>query len=428
LVTDKKWIKGTGGMYIKKPTRGARAGETCYWARVWIKSRKDFAHFFLGLTPKQAERKMREILGDPEAALAKREEERAVVLSFGQVMDLFLANYHSRGSTGYYHDVLKAPRAFMEDMLVSDINPETVDRYLQQRRDLRTKGTVRMLDGKKIVIGAGRRKVSESTLRKELIALGTMFKWAKRKGYVHSNPADAESMPRPTETFDPQAIRWLTDDELANLRSVSAPWLRNVIGWATETGMDKGKIRRLRWQELDLDRADGRIAAGRFAMQRDKTGKPIRQELSDGAVAVLNRAGKVRHAFGVVFLDASGQLIEEKVLDWALGRVYEAAGIKGCNFRTFRHTFATRALRRGIPREVVAKMMGHSTAFITERYMHVADDQLKAAAKALSGPERLGGNNQASTDRDRIADAAGAGSATAPPTVPPAATREAGVA
>jgi len=114
--------------------------------------------------------------------------------------------------------------------------------------------------------------------------------------------------------------------------------------------MDKGKVRRLRWSELDLDRADGRVVTGRFAMQRDKTGKPIRQELSDGAVEALNRAGKVRHASGVVFLDADAHPIEEKVLDWALGCAYKAAKITGCNFRTFRHTFATRALAQRAPR------------------------------------------------------------------------------
>jgi len=36
-------------------------------------------------------------------------------------------------------------------------------------------------------------------------------------------------------------------------------------------------------------------------------------------------------------------------------------------------------------------VMGHSNAFITERYMHVADDQLETAAEAMSGPERLTG-------------------------------------
>ena len=48
-------------------------------------------------------------------------------------------------------------------------------------------------------------------------------------------------------------------------------------------------------------------------------------------------------------------------------------------------------------------MMGHSTAFITERYMHVADE-IKAAAKALSGPERMVGSNEALTDKGRVTE------------------------
>jgi integrase len=141
-------------------------------------------------------------------------------------------------------------------------------------------------------------------------------------------------------------------------------------------------------------------------MQREKTGRPLRQELTAGAVEVLSHASKTRHASGVIFLDPAGQPIEEKVLDWALGKAYREANITGCNFRTFRHTFATRALRRGVSREVLAKMMGHSTAFITERYMHVADDQLRAAAWALSGPERLNGSNMTVSPEEPISGGA----------------------
>lgn len=229
--------------------------------------------------------------------------------------------------------------------------------------------------------------MSDSSIRKELIGIGTAYRWGKREGLVQMNPADPDSVRRPEEPF--REARGLTDDELSALRAATAPWLRNVITWATETGMDKGKVRHLRWPELDLTRAEGRNVAGRFAMQRDKTGKPVRQVLSAGAVEALNLAGKVRHATGFVFLDPEGQPIAEKALDWALDSAYKTAKIAGCNFRTFRHTFATRALRRGVPREVVARMMGHSTAYVTDRYMHVQDDQLEAAAEAMRGPERL---------------------------------------
>jgi integrase len=242
-----------------------------------------------------------------------------------------------------------------------------------------------------------REEVSDSTARKEIVSLSTFFRWAKRMGHVTNNPADADSVPRPPESFDPQNVRWLSNEELIRLRSACPPWLKLVVIWATETGMDRGKIRRLRWQELEIDRDGRRIVGGLFALQRDKTGKPVRQVLTRRAIWVLNLAAKTRHTGGNVFLDGSAQPIEERALEWALTKAYKGAGITGCNFRTFRHTFATRALRREVPREVVAKMMGHSAAFITERYMHVADDQLQAAARALSGPERIDGSNMAVT-------------------------------
>src|SRR5206468_1338878 len=145
-----------------------------------------------------------------------------------------------------------------------------------------------------------------------------------------------------------------------------------------------------------------------------------------GTVDALNRAAKLRHASGAVFLDAQGQLIAEKVLEWAVVQVYKTAKIAGCNFRSFRHTMATRALRRGVPVPVVARMMGHSSTFITDRYMHVKDDQLEAAAEAMSGPERLAGRE--SEGRGRMPPASVPGSATAPPTAPPEEAAAAGTA
>jgi integrase len=381
------------GIYSK--TRRGRDGESVetFYVRVWIPSERKMLTWKAGHTPRQAERKQRQVQGDPDGAAAKRASAReaqkaakSAAYTVAQLFDAFTAGYRSRGRTGFHGKILDASQTFMGSRPAASVTRALLDAYVTERESVQRK------DG-------GGRRVSDSTIRKELIGIGTAYRWGKAQGLVQSNPADAENMPRPKETFD--EARSLTDDEYSDVRSVSAPWLRNVIAWAAETGMDKGKVRRLRWQELDLERADGRIVAGRFAMQRDKTGKPVRQVLSEGAVEVLNRAAKVRHASGIVFLGTDGQPIEEKALDWALGCAYKAAGIAGCNFRTLRHSFATRALRRGVPVPVLAKMMGHGNSFITERYMHVADDQLQAAAQAMSGPERL-------TGRDRI-----------PPAMPP---------
>lgn len=297
-------------------------------------------------------------------------------VSFDDLVKKFLLEYKPRsGRNDYYKEQSEVWLKYFEGKRVADITSAEVVRMLHSRLE----------------------DISASTARKELVSLSTLFRWAKRAGLASNNPADADNVERPREMFNPQEIRWLTDDELTNLKGSSPVWLRAVIIWAAETGMDRGKIRSLRWQELDLERFQGRVVAGRFAMQRDKTGKPVRQELTDGAMEALNLASRTRHKDGTVFLNPLGQPIQEKALEWAIKKAYNAVEIKGCNFRTFRHTFATRALRRGVPREVVAMMMGHSTAFMTERYMHVADDQLRAAAQALNGPERLGGSQMAVT-------------------------------
>ena len=293
---------------------------------------------------------------------------------FDDLVRRFLLEYKPRsGRNDYYKEQSEVWLRYFAGQRVADISSPDV---------------VKMLNGRL-------EAVSASTARKELVSLSTLFRWAKRAGLASINPAEADSVERPREVFNPLGVRWLTDDELTNLKATSPVWLRAVISWATETGMDRGKIRSLRWQELDLERVQGRIVAGRFAIQRDKTGKAVRQELTYGAMEALNLASRTRHKDGTVFLNPAGQPIQEKALEWAIKKAYHAVGIRGCNFRTFRHTFATRALRRGVPREVVAMMMGHSTAFMTERYMHVADDQLRAAAQALNGPERLGGSHMA---------------------------------
>ncbi len=300
----------------------------------------------------------------------------AASLGFKDLVKRFLGEYRPRsGRIDYYAEQSHVWLRFFEDHTVAEVTSRDVADMLNRRRE----------------------EVSDSTARKEIVSLSTFFRWAKRMGHVTNNPADADSVQRPPESFNPQDIRWLSDEELIRLRSACPMWLKLVVTWATETGMDRGKIRRLRWRELEIDRDGRRIVGGRFALQRDKTGKPVRQVLTKRAISVLNLASKMRHTDGNVFLDAGAQPIEERALEWALTKAYKESAIVGCNFKTFRHTFATRALRRGVPREVVAKMMGHSAAFITERYMHVADDQLQAAARALSGPEKIDGSNMAVT-------------------------------
>ena len=54
-------------------------------------------------------------------------------------------------------------------------------------------------------------------------------------------------------------------------------------------------------------------------------------------------------------------------------------------FHSLRHTFASWLVQRGTPLYEVAKLMGHSTIRMTERYSHLAPDTVRRAALGLGG-------------------------------------------
>jgi integrase len=62
-------------------------------------------------------------------------------------------------------------------------------------------------------------------------------------------------------------------------------------------------------------------------------------------------------------------------------------------FHSLRHTHASWLVQRGTPLYEVAKLLGHSTIRMTERYSHLAPDSLRKAALGLQGSlEKKQGN------------------------------------
>src|SRR5213594_1006287 len=59
------------------------------------------------------------------------------------------------------------------------------------------------------------------------------------------------------------------------------------------------------------------------------------------------------------------------------------AKIKSFRVHDLRHTFASWLVQGGVPLLEVAKLLGHSTIEMTERYAHLAPENLKAAVGVL---------------------------------------------
>ena len=59
------------------------------------------------------------------------------------------------------------------------------------------------------------------------------------------------------------------------------------------------------------------------------------------------------------------------------------AGIDGLRFHDLRHTAGTRLGESGVPLQTIAKLLGHTTTRMTERYVH-PEESVKEATDILA--------------------------------------------
>jgi integrase len=57
------------------------------------------------------------------------------------------------------------------------------------------------------------------------------------------------------------------------------------------------------------------------------------------------------------------------------------ASLQGVTFHTLRHTFASHAVMAGVDLHTLAKILGHRTLQMTQRYAHLAPAHLQAASE-----------------------------------------------
>ena len=194
-------------------------------------------------------------------------------------------------------------------------------------------------------------------MRLELALLSNLFTVAAKEWRMESltNPVLAVRKPaasRPRE-------RRLVGDEEARLLASCADWLRPMVILALETGMRKGEILALRWENVDL--------AKRVALLPDtKNGTARHVPLSSRAGDVLK--GLPRNISGGVFTNQN--------VSHAFIAATQKAGIEGLHFHDLRHEATSRLFEKGLNPMQVAAITGHKTLQMLKRYTHLRAEDL----------------------------------------------------
>lgn len=231
----------------------------------------------------------------------------------------------------------------------------------------------------------GRARVSggAGVAGRALDSLASMLAWAVGEGIIHASPASG------VKRYQPRRMqRFLSAEELARLGEAVAamesegalhPYAAAVIRLLATTGCRKGEILGLQWPFVDFER---RV----LDLRDSKTGeRPV--PLGAAALAVLADLARIKSAAGQpawVFPAGRGALghYSFPYRDWQ--RVAARAGLANVRLHDLRHSFASLAVSSGTSLYVLSKLLGHSSQRMSERYAHLGDDPLRAAADATA--------------------------------------------
>ena len=150
------------------------------------------------------------------------------------------------------------------------------------------------------------------------------------------------------------------------------PEVAAVMSIALFTGMRRGEILSLQWDDIDFDR-------GFISIKNPKGGQNATIPLSDAALQILKRLSQSKGPY--VFPGKDGQ----KKHDIRRGsiRIKKAAGLPK-NFRPLhglRHVFASMLASSGqVDLFTLQKLLTHKDPKTTQRYAHLRDDSLRQAA------------------------------------------------
>ena len=141
-------------------------------------------------------------------------------------------------------------------------------------------------------------------------------------------------------------------------------------------------------------RLDGRVARQRVGCDgRDERCGARRQAWTEERTV----AGRIRRWRGgeFVFSSPTGKPISPDTLARRFRSACRAAGVRAIRIHDLRHTYATLALRAGVPVQVVSERLGHSRVSITmDRYVGILQEQRLSGRLPLA--ELLGKEDQCS--------------------------------
>ena len=169
-------------------------------------------------------------------------------------------------------------------------------------------------------------------------------------------------------------LRFLSVEECQRLLALCDSHLRPIVTTALNTGMRKGEILSLKWEDVDLKH-------GFLHIKETKNGE--RKEVPINGTLKHTLSGLPRRLDGGhVFYDPKTDKPYQDVKK-SFATACRKAGITDFHFHDLRHTYASHLVMAGVDLTTVKELLGHKNLTMTLRYSHLSPTHKVKAVEAL---------------------------------------------
>jgi integrase len=242
--------------------------------------------------------------------------------------------------------------------------------------------------------------LSAGTIKRLHVTLKDALKQSVNCDMISKNPLDKLSPP----TIEKKEIKILTKkDQQKFINGVSDLKLGLAFLLAMQTGLRKGELLALRWDDIDIAKKILNVKRnvqrvnGRLLMQEPKTKTsrrmvPIMPQMIEqlenhkkeqNKEKMRNR--KIWDKNNFVFCTEFGQIIDPRRFQDEFKDALKECELSDYNFHALRHTFVSNLLDAGENPKVICELIGHTkVAFMLETYAHLFPESKHDAINKIS--------------------------------------------
>lgn len=279
--------------------------------------------------------------------------------TLGELLDKYVENFQAQAGyiTGKRFHVEHIRGYFGKDIILSNIRYVDLETYRNHLRDsLTVKGTVR----------------EEASINRGISCLRHMFSKAVEWEMLEQDPFDKGKSLLLKENN--QRLRFLTEAEIPMLLYECSPHLRIIVECAINTGMRKGEILSLKWDQ---------IRNGYIYLTKTKTNESRQVPINDNLNALFKRIRRDQHLTSDYVFTYQKKRVDS--VKTAFNAAMKKAGIVDFRFNDLRHTFASHLIMKGGSLKDVQEILGHKTMTMTLRYAHLSQEHKKKTVNLLNG-------------------------------------------